>query len=89
MPSSKKQKLSKVEKARRKLKSHSSKQCTPEWKKYDYSRRYDGIINKSHKSDSTNLMLESVLGDGDYNITKKIHKTYSKKDYTIENPACL
>ena len=61
MPSRKKQKLSKEEKARRKVKSHSSKEELPEWKNYDFSRKYDGVVNRANKKNISSLMLESVF----------------------------
>jgi len=45
MPSSKKQKLSKEEKARRKVKSHSSKEPSPAYDNGHWSRASDGRYN--------------------------------------------
>tara|TARA_R110002110_G_scaffold78644_4_gene206082 strand:+ start:1367 stop:1609 length:243 start_codon:yes stop_codon:yes gene_type:complete len=80
MPNSgKKQKLSKEEKARRKLRSHSTSECAPEWKKYDYSRTSDAIINRTNKSNFSNIMLDSVLKRGEMNFRTEIHKTVNNK----------
>ncbi len=65
MPSSKKQKLSKDEKARRKLKSHTTNKLTKIIHPFGYSRKGDalGKIAPKHKSYTNLKCPEALMND--------------------------
>ncbi len=79
MPSSKKQKLSKEEKARRKVKSHSSKDPMPSHNDGDWSRKGDSRAFKCGgklgiKNCCINDNFSRLLEGGNSGLASKYHR---------------